>query len=312
MDGWRILVVDDDPINLRIIAEYLDDPRYVLDMAPDAETAWKKLRQEDRIYQLAIVDRMMPGMDGIELLRMIKANRRFRHMPVIMQTALASPQQVTEGIEAGAYYYLTKPYQPAALECIVRGVFADSKTRAEVAQHVARQVDTLKLVSRAEFEFATIDEANKVVGMLAAMCPDPETAAIGLTELLVNAVEHGNLGIDYSEKTRLRRENTWEAEIARRQVLPTLCVRKVCVAVTRRRDEIEFRIADEGEGFDWREYMQIDPKRAFDPNGRGIAMARLISFSRLEYEGRGNVVVATVDTPNVDDGFRQPRERSSS
>ncbi len=306
MDGWRILVVDDDPINLRIIAEYLDDPRYVLHMAPDGETAWRMLRQEDRTYQLAIVDRMMPGMDGIELLRMIKADRRFRHMPVIMQTALASPQEVAEGIEAGAFYYLTKPYQPAALECIVRGVYADSKMRADVAQHVARQVDTLKLVSRAEFEFATIDEANRVVGMLAAMCPDPETASIGLTELLVNAVEHGNLGIDYGEKMRLRREDTWETEIARRQELPAFRARKAVVSVTRRRDEIEFRIADEGEGFDWREYMQLDPKRAFDPNGRGIAMARLISFARLEYEGRGNIVVAAVDTRSAEAVGRQP------
>jgi len=295
MHAWPILVVDDDPINLCIIAEYLDDPRYALDMAGNAELGWEKLCQPGAGYQLVILDRMMPGIDGIELLRMMKADRRFVRTPVIMQTALAMPQQVTEGIEAGAYYYLTKPYEPAALECIVRSVYADSRMRADVATQVARQVDTLKLVSRAEFHFATLDEANKIVGMLAAMCPDPESAALGLTELLVNAVEHGNLGIDYQQKTRLRREDRWEQEVAHRQRLPELRNRRASIIVQRRPDEVEFRIADQGEGFDWRKYLQLDPTRAFDPNGRGIAMARLLSFSRLEYLGCGNVVVAAVD-----------------
>lgn len=295
MRPWRILVVDDDPINLYIIAEFLDDPRYALDTAGDAAAAWDKLCQPGDDYQLVILDRMMPGRDGIELLRMMKADRRFARTPVIMQTAMAAPQQVSEGIEAGAYYYLTKPYQPKALEGIVRGVYADSRMYADVVAQVARQVDTLKLMSQAEFHFASIDEANKVAGMLAAMCPDPDAAALGLTELLVNAVEHGNLGIDCQEKARLRREDAWEEEVVRRQHLPGLCARKASVVVQRRADEIEFRIADQGKGFEWENYMQLDPQRVFAPNGRGIAMARMLSFSRLEYQGCGNVVVAAID-----------------
>ena len=54
------------------------------------------------------------------------------------------------------------------------------------------------------------------------------------------------------------------------------------------------RIVDQGDGFDWQKFLEFDPERAFDPNGRGIAMARLTSFASLAYEGRGNIVTATV------------------
>ena len=54
-------------------------------------------------------------------------------------------------------------------------------------------------------------------------------------------------------------------------------------------------IRDEGSGFDWMSYLEIDPRRAFDTHGRGIAMAKMLSFSRLEYHGNGCEVVACVE-----------------
>ena len=57
---------------------------------------------------------------------------------------------------------------------------------------------------------------------------------------------------------------------------------------------ITLRVIDQGNGFDWQSFLEIDPERAFDPNGRGIALARLLSFSTLIYEGGGNTAVATI------------------
>ena len=51
------------------------------------------------------------------------------------------------------------------------------------------------------------------------------------------------------------------------------------------------RIKDEGDGFDWRPYLEMDPERATSPNGRGIATSRQLSFTAVEYIGRGNEVV---------------------
>ena len=139
-----------------------------------------------------------------------------------------------------------------------------------------------------------MEEAREIGVFLSGLCPVPDMAVIGLVELLVNAIEHGNLGISYADKTRLRHEGAWDHEVRRRLLLPENKHKRAEVAVVRSSDELSFTIRDHGPGFDWRKYMEFDPERAFDPNGRGIAMARQLSFSRLVYEGRGNMVVAAV------------------
>ena len=53
-------------------------------------------------------------------------------------------------------------------------------------------------------------------------------------------------------------------------------------------------IKDEGKGFAWQDYLEMDPNRAFDTHGRGIAMARMLSLDSVEYRGSGNEVVATI------------------
>ena len=299
MTRWHLLAVDDEPLNLEIIRECLDDPRMDLDLAPNAESAWRRLETAATPYNLAILDRMMPGMNGIELLRRMKADERFRRIPVIIQTAATAPDQVREGIEAGAYYYLTKPYRPAALTAIVRAALADADEQAAAAQRATAQAETLRLLEAAEFRFATLNDAERLAGLLASLCPVPDVVAMGLTELMINAIEHGNLGISYAEKTVLKREDTWETEIARRLTLPGNRGKVARLGVRRTATEVVFTLKDEGSGFDWERYLDFDPERAFDPNGRGIAMAHKLAFSRLEYRGSGSEVVAAVVSPVV-------------
>src|SRR5271165_5222811 len=58
--------------------------------------------------------------------------------------------------------------------------------------------------------------------------------------------------------------------------------------------ELRVRIKDQGKGFDWRQYLEIDPERATHPHGRGIATSKLMSFSSVSYTGCGNEAVCTV------------------
>ncbi|MCX7176904.1 MAG: response regulator [Proteobacteria bacterium] len=300
MRKWRLLVVDDEPLNLEIIAEFLDDPGYDLDLVENPLRALEKLEAPDSKYDLIILDRMMPDMNGIELLRRIRAEERLCHIPVIMQTAASLPEQIREGIEAGAYYYLTKPYEPRVLLAIVHAALNDVEERSKWVSEEDRnksRTDALRLLTRAEFSFSSLADAQHLVDLLASLCPAPTPAAIGLTELLVNAVEHGNLGISYAEKSRLRLEDGWEAEVLRRLDLPEYRGRVATVCMERDIGEIRFTIADQGKGFSWQNYLEMDPARAFDPNGRGIATARQISFSSIEYQGCGNVVLARLAIP---------------
>jgi DNA-binding response OmpR family regulator len=294
MHSYRILVVDDEALNRAIIADCLDDISYQIDLAEDGEDAWAKLESAKSPYHLIILDRMMPRLDGMGLMHRIKGASRYSDIPVIMQTAAASTQQVAEGIKAGVYYYLTKPYAPESLLAIVRAALADVAAREEAARRVHAQTDALRLAVKAEFRFRTMAEACNLAALLAHLCPEPEIAVLGLTELMMNAIEHGNLGISYDLKSLLRREDRWEAEIAHRSELPEYRHRTVSIVAERVPGAIRFTIVDQGAGFDWHKYLQLDAERAFDPNGRGIAMARMTSFDELDYRGNGNEVVATI------------------
>lgn len=290
----HVLVVDDEPVNLHIIAEYLEGTGLRLDLVEHSEQAWAKLQRPDAPYSLAILDRMMPGVDGIELMRRLKADPRFKHMPVIMQTAATTPEQIAEGIAAGAFYYLTKPYAGEALLGVVKSAI-DAVEMAEQLQLRAQlEAESARLIHRAEIFCTTLQDVQACTAMIAAMCPDPSTAAIGIKELLVNAVEHGNLGITYEEKKALKLADGWEHEVERRAALPENRRKSVRVELERLPGLIELKITDQGRGFDWHQYLELDHQRAFDPNGRGIAMARTLSFAGIEYRGCGNAVYATL------------------
>jgi len=294
MSENRVLVVDDEAINLMLIEDFLEQEKLTLELFSDPLLAWQRLAEEGSNFSLVVLDRMMPGMDGMELLQRIKADRRFEDVPVIMQTAASAPEQVREGLEAGAYYYLTKPYAPEALISIVRAALEDRRARASLRTRAARLEEAQQLMTGAEYSFATLEEVSCLVPVLAALCPEPDRVAPGLSDLMLNAVEHGNLGITYREKSLLKWDGDWEAEIRRRLDMPPFRGRRATIKVSRSVEAVSFCITDEGDGFDWHKFLDFDPERAFDPNGRGIAMARLTSFSQLEYEGRGNIVTVSV------------------
>lgn len=296
MQHKHILVVDDDRMNLEIISQSLEDSGCALTLAEEGEIACALL-DDGNSYDVIIIDRMLPGIDGIEVLRRIKSDPRQSATPVIMQTSASTPEQVCQGLEAGARYYLTKPFEPASLRAIVRAALEDGAARAELMGRVKAHLDVLRLATQGSYALSTLAEASELAAFLARLCPAPERAAMGLSELLVNAIEHGNLGIGYLEKGALKRADAWEDEIERRTRLPENAGKRVRVAFERNAGDITFTITDCGRGFDWTAYLEPSPARAFDLNGRGITVARQVAFERLEYIGDGSTVVARVGVP---------------
>jgi anti-sigma regulatory factor (Ser/Thr protein kinase) len=139
-----------------------------------------------------------------------------------------------------------------------------------------------------------MEEAYDLAIMLGRACPNSEKVVFGLNELLANGVEHGNLGIGFDEKTYLQEIGTWEYEIQRRLKLPENAHKVVEVLFERLSDYIQVTIYDQGAGFDWRPYEYINADRILESHGRGIAMAKALSFSQVEYRGKGNQVVCVI------------------
>lgn len=288
----KILVVDDEPDNRFIIEEYLEDLGHDLIMAGDGVEAWDILQEQANSFDTILLDIMMPRMNGLELLAKIKASEQLRSIPVILQTAKGGSDDIAAGIQAGAFYYLTKPFSNEILLSIVETAIRDSRRYRSLEEEALKGASMFGMMKSGIFQFRSLDEGQIVLHTLAQACPEPSKAILGLSELLINAVEHGNLEIDYQLKSTLLENGTWDDEIKRRLADDKFANRYVEVEYERTSDSLIFTITDQGSGFDWQPFMQIDAARGSDNHGRGIAMANMISFDRIEYHGKGNQVRA--------------------
>ena len=293
-ESTRVLVVDDNPFDQQLLKEYLSSRGYQTEFANDGADALPMLEGDPLRYDVVLLDRVMPRMHGLELLSHMKENPRLRTIPVILQTASSQREEMLAGIRAGAYYYLTKPYDVETLLTVVDTAVRDFNDYRHLKERLERGLRCLTLVREASFSIQTVDEARDLGMVLANACPDPMSTVIGLTEILVNAVEHGNLGITYEEKSLLNAAGQWQSEVDRRLLLPENAAKRVDVLMARDNGTVRFTIRDQGRGFDWKRFIDIDPQRAFDNHGRGIVIARTLSFDSLEYRGCGNEVVAQI------------------
>ncbi|WNB74927.1 MULTISPECIES: response regulator [Methylomonas] len=288
----NVLLVEDEEIITMVIESILQDRGYRIDVCRNGMHAWEKLQAEPAAYDLVLLDWGLPSLDGIELLRLIKSDRSLAGIPVIIETARSDKNSIQQGLNQGAYYYLTKPFQPEVLLAVVDAALEQHHEQYRMQENLRSAERPLALMQEGRFRFQTLDDARVLATHLARTCPEPERAVQGLQELMVNAVEHGNLGICYAEKGRYVLAGTWAEEIERRLAAPEYSQRFAEVDFRRSRGELSFTISDQGDGFDWTEYMDFSPERAFDIHGRGIAMARHLSFDSLEYLGNGNTVIA--------------------
>ncbi len=258
------------------------------------EQAILALLSESERFDLVLLDRMMPGIDGIEVLKKIKQDSKLQTLPVILQTAASSPEQVAEGLQHGAFYYLPKPFDEKVLRAVIQTALRDRFVREGEMQELMATTETLKLLQNGEFTYRTIEQARALGVLLGNLCPVPQTASLGLTELLLNAVEHGNLGISYDAKTQLINDNLLHQEIQHRLALPEYKDRIVIVKFSRTASDIKFLIEDQGNGFEWGRFLELDIDRLMHNHGRGIAMSKRLSFTELEYFEPGNRVQAMI------------------
>ena len=293
----RILVVEDEPTNRTILVTCLQQAGYTVDEAEDGVGAWELLKGNSA-YAIIVTDRRMPNMDGLELALRIKGDPLLRYVPVLMQTASDKPEEVVEGITAGVYYYLVKPYKEETLLALVQAGIRERRQHELFEQRVQRHKEGLNTLMEGQFHIHTPEDAQSTAYLLGNLFPRAAMAVSGLYELMLNAIEHGNLAIGFEEKTRLLNASSWEAEIARRIKLPQYADKKVVVEFKHSTPRLEVVITDEGNGFDWRPFLEIEPGRATQSNGRGIAKANLLSFQELTYLGKGNQVKVAANAAN--------------
>lgn len=284
----HILLVEDDEITAALMGRMLQGGGYQVSIAANVESAWKSLKGGVS-FDAVLLDRGLPDMDGIELLQRIKVDLELRWVPVVIATGRGDIKSISETLAAGARYHLSKPMQATHLLAVLRSAIDEQRARKAIEKSLGEAAQSIGLLESGTFRFSTVAQAHRLARGLAQACSDPSRSLLGLQELLINAVEHGNLGISYADKSFLMLENRLQEEIDRRAQDPACSHLKVSVHLVREADGLSLTIQDQGKGFAWQDYLEFSPERAFDLHGRGIAMSST-SFDAIEYQGNGNTV----------------------
>lgn len=167
--GRKILIVDDDRINLRILGGILKTERYNLTLAESGEAALEAYAAQRP--DLVLLDVMLPGIDGFEICRRLKATYGADSAPIIFITAKAESDDVVQGLAAGGVDYLPKPFKPKEVVARIR-THLQSRLLVEQQKHLVEQL------SKAN------DAKNRFLGMAAHDLRNPLASIRGLAEFL--------------------------------------------------------------------------------------------------------------------------------
>lgn len=125
-----ILVIDDELMTRDIIEGFLYPDGYELAFASSGAEAMEMLSKTEP--DLILLDILMPDMDGFEVCRRIKANAQWRHIPIIIVTALQGKNDVIKGFEAGADDFIHKPFNDIELRARVRAMLRRKKRQDQI------------------------------------------------------------------------------------------------------------------------------------------------------------------------------------
>ncbi len=139
-----ILVADDDPVSSRILEKNLSDWGHRIVKVRNGGDAWKAL--QNRRVRIAVLDWMMPGMDGLEICRRMRENPRTNYTYIILLTSKDNPKDIIAGIQAGADDYMTKPVN-----------FLELQARLQTGRRIIELEDSLLEIQKRLTELATRD-----------------------------------------------------------------------------------------------------------------------------------------------------------
>lgn len=169
-DTGHILVVDDNEMNRDVLSRRLLRQGHTVDMAVDGREALGMLEAGD--YDLVLLDIMMPVMNGFELLERLRGDDRFRHLPIVMISALDDAESITKAIGMGADDHLPKPFNPQILRARVGASLARKRLHDREQMHaraLEREIDIARDI-QAGFLPAELPRAD---GWELAACFEP-------------------------------------------------------------------------------------------------------------------------------------------
>lgn len=283
---FRVLCVEDNEVLRNETVDLLESFFHDIDTATNGKEGLEKYKQQR--YDLVITDINMPVMNGLEMIREIK--ELHQQQMVIVISAHDEAEYLMRMINLRVDHFVLKPLELNQFLSVIYRACRMMQKQREAQEKFEKQEQILQLLNTGSFQFRTLEDVKSLAQAISHLCPNSGDVYIGLMELMTNAVEHGNLGITYDEKTILQEELRWETEVETRLKMEKNLHRYAYLKIEVSADKIVFNIKDQGQGFDFEQFLTVQEERIFDSHGRGIAMANTLYFDSLQYIGSGNEV----------------------
>jgi two-component system, NtrC family, sensor kinase len=162
-----ILVVDDTPANLEVAGEILADAGYQVGMAIDGDRALNRVQTFPP--DLILLDIQMPGIDGFEVCRRLKADAATASIPIIFMTALSDTDSKVRGLDLGAVDYITKPFEERELLARVKTHLQLSQLTRSLAQTVLEREQAIARLQSTQDQMVQQEKLSALGQMLAGV-----------------------------------------------------------------------------------------------------------------------------------------------
>jgi len=291
----RILVIGLSQEDQLFLQQSLESEPYECVFTKSATQAQQIIFENSpTFFNAYLLDDLTDHNENLTLLKTLNISASYSTIPIIFQTHEGNAHQIQAGLEHGAFFYLLTPYNKSLLMSVLKAAIKGFANYSDINRRI-QDIEAIRpLLQSATFHIKTLEEAKSLSSVLSYATPNFKEVAIGLFELMINAIEHGNLGITYQEKTQMIQDNSLQNVIKSRLKQEEYADRFVKVRFERTLEHIHFIIEDCGQGFDYKEYLNFSKQRAMDNHGRGIMIANRLSFDSLEYSRQGSTVTAGI------------------
>jgi len=283
----KVLVVEDDYSSRELLRICIEKEGYQCQTANDGVDGFNLFKKFNP--DLIISDVRMPHMNGIELLESIR--KISKDVIIVFITGHGNEELALQALQLGANNYLKKPVDITEIKTITNRYY-------DVIKSKALQSNIVDLIRHREMEIEIDSDMNLVQSLANYLSEktgnffdskEKMRIELGLNELLINAIEHGNWEISYDEKNQALLDDRIGALYKAKREHPDNIHKKVLVKYKQSEKFCEWIITDSGKGFDWKLIPNPSNAQLTRINGRGILLSKL-QFDEFEYMGKGNIV----------------------
>jgi len=284
----KILIIDDEKPVRDVLNIALSEEGYESFQAPSGEQGIKLFKSSEP--DIVITDVMMPGIDGIEVTKRMRAHRD--DIDVVVMSGFGTEELVVNALRAGASNYIKKPIIFDELFKILDDIIfkRENRKRYEISREIVESEQKSIVIGN---DVSRVWGAvNQILFNAQAMTDSMalEGMCIGLYELLINAIEHGNLGISFQDKSDALENNTYIELFHNRMQQADAEGKVVRVESGYSPSSITIEIRDQGDGFDLNNLPDMkDAASILLDHGRGILLANLF-YDSVDYDEPGNCV----------------------